>query len=169
MPTPAAIREALLAMVDHPGPISPKTYEEQPHYVPSDALAEFVEIRDVFCDGPTGRRVPAKRCDKDHDVRYPLGPTAAWNLIDRARRTHLLKHAGWIPFRRDGSTVWMSPAGQVVEVDNWSIPPPELDVDAELPDPDRLHEVDAAFIRVPTRDDEPPVGTTRGWDEDPPF
>ena len=154
--TPAAVREALLAMVDKPGPISPKTYEEQPRYAPSDALAEFVEIRDGFCDGPTGRRVPAKRADKDHEVRYPVGPTAAWNLVDRARRTHVLKHRGWVPFRRGGSTRWLSPAGQVIEVDNSATPPPELESGAALPDADDLHEIDAELVRVPSQDDEPP-------------
>jgi hypothetical protein len=168
-PTPAAIREALLAMVEKPGVISPKTYEEQPQHDPSDALAEFVEIRDAYCDGPTGRRVPAKRSDKDHEVRYPLGPTAAWNLVDRARRTHLLKHRGWIPFRTDGSTVWMSPAGQVVEVEHWRTPPPELDEHAELPDPDLLHDIDAELVRVPTRDDDPPGKPAPEWNDEPPF
>ena len=154
--TPAAIREALLAMVEQPGPISPKTYEEQSQHDPSDALIEFVELRDAYCDGPTGRQVPSKRSDKDHEIRYPLGPTAAWNLVDRAPRTHQLKHRGWVPFRTDGSTLWMSPAGQVVEVEHWRRPPPELDAHVELPDPDLLHEIDAELVRVPNWDDEPP-------------
>lgn len=153
---PTAIRDALLAMVENPGQISPKTYEQQLHYVPSDALAEFVAIRDGFCDGPTGRRVLAKRRDDDHEIRYPIGPTAAWNLVSRARRTHVLKHRGWVPFRRDHSTIWISPAGQVVEVERWTIPPPALEPDAVLPDPERLHDVDAELVRVPTWDDDPP-------------
>jgi hypothetical protein len=154
--TPSAIRDALLAMIEQPGAISPKTYEEQPHYVPSDALAEFVELRDSYCDGPTGRRVRAIRCDKDHEVPYPVGPTAAWNLVDRARRTHLLKHRGWIPYRRDTTTMWISPAGQIVEVEHRTSPPPPLEADSALPDPDALHEIDAELVRVPTPDDEPP-------------
>jgi hypothetical protein len=168
-PTPTGVREALLAMVENPGPISPKTYEEQPQYAPSDALAEFVEIRDGFRDVPTGRRVPAKRSEKDHEVRYPIGPTAAWNLVDRAKRTHLLKHRGWIPFRGDSCTFWKSPAGQIVRVEHWTSPPPELEAGAELPDPDDLHEVDAGLVRVPTCNDEPPFEKAAGWDDEPPF
>jgi hypothetical protein len=61
-----------------------------------------------------------------------------------------------MPFRRDGSTIWMSPAGQVVEVEHWRTPPPELERDTELPDPHQLHEVDAELVRVPTMDDDPP-------------
>jgi hypothetical protein len=169
VPTPAGIRDALFAMVLNPGLISPKTYEEQPQHDPTDALAEFVEIRDAFCDGPTGRRVSSKRSDKDHEIRYPIGPTAAWNLVDRARRTHLLKHKGWIPFRTDGSTAWMSPAGQIVVVDHWRTPPPALYEDVELPDPNHLHEVDAELGRIPDRDDDPPGKPAAGWSEDPAF
>jgi hypothetical protein len=161
-PTPQGVREALLAMVEQPGEVSPKTYEEQPHYVPSDALAEFVELRDVYCDGPTGRRVPAARSDKDHEKPYPIGPTAAWNLVDRAKRTHVLKHRGWTPLRTATSTIWFSPAGQAIEVEHWTNPPPELDPKAQLPDPDALHAIDAELVRIPTGDDDPP------WDT-PPF
>jgi hypothetical protein len=155
-PAPEGIRTALLRMVEQPGEISPKTYEEQPHYVPSEALAEFVELRDVYCDGPTGRRVPATRSDKDHEKPYPAGPTAAWNLVDRARRTHLLKHRGWTPLRTATSTIWFSPAGQAVEVEHWTSPPPDIDPDAELPDPNELQAIDAELVRVPSADDDPP-------------
>jgi hypothetical protein len=169
-PTPTAIRDALLAMVEQPGEISPKTYEEQPQYVPSDALAEFVEFRDVLCDGPTGRRVAATRSDKDHDTPYPMGPTAAWNLINRARRTHALKHRGWTPLRTATSTIWLSPAGQAIEVEHWTSPPPDIDPDAWLPDPQELHEIDAELVRVPTPDDDPPLRTPPArWDDEPPF
>lgn len=168
-PTPTAIRDALLAMVEQPMPISPKTYEQQPHYVPSDALAEFVEFRDVFCDGPTGRRIAATRSDKDHEAPYPMGPTAAWNLVDRARRTHVLKHRGWTPLRTATSTIWFSPAGQAVEVEHWSSPPPDLEGDARLPDPHELHEIDAELTRVPSAADDPPWHTPPLHDDPPPF
>lgn len=155
-PTPTAVRAALLDLVEHPGDISAKTYEEQPRYEPSRALTEFVDIRDVVCDGPTGRRVAAARSDKDHDIPYPDGPTAAWNLTVRARRTHGLKHRGWTPLRTPTSTLWFSPAGQIVEVEHWTGPPPEIDLDAVLPDPDDLHAVDAELVREPTIADTPP-------------
>jgi hypothetical protein len=167
-PTPTGIREALLAMVADPGEISAKTYEEQSGYLPSRSLAEFVDLRDVACDGPTGRRVLAAHTDADHEIPYPDGPTAAWNLVDRARRTHVLKHRGWVPLRGPTSTLWFSPAGQVVEVEHWSCPPSELDPDAELPDPDDLHEVDADLVRECTHLDTPPP-TPRPSSDEPPF
>lgn len=164
VPTPQGVREALLAMVADPGEITEKTYREEPQHDPSAALRSFVDLRDQFCDGPTGTRVPAQRCDHDHDEPYPDGPTAAWNLKARAARTHQLKHYGWTPLRLTRSTLWFSPAGQIIEVEDEADPPPELDPQAELPDPDELHRVDAAYLDAPTWDDVAP------WvDGRPPF
>ena len=157
VPTPAGVRDALLAMVERPGEITPKTYLAEDRHDPSDRLREFVDLRDVVCDGPTGRRVRAEHCDHDHEQPWPDGPTAAWNLTARSRRTHVLKHRGWSPFRTADSTLWFSPAGQIVEVPHAQSPPPALDQDAELPDPDELHAVDAELTRV------------LGWDDRPPF
>jgi hypothetical protein len=66
------------------------------------------------------------------------------------------------------STLWFSPAGQVVEVEHWTSPPPEVEDDAELPDPDLLHHLDAELTREPTPDDEPPLWEPPPHDE-PPF
>lgn len=156
-PTPKGVRDALLAMVRDPGEVTEKTWRVEPHHDPSPSLARFVEIRDGYCDGPTGTRVPAPRCDNDHERPYPDGPTAAWNIKNRARRTHLLKHGGWMPVRTADSTLWFSPAGQVVEVPHHTGPPPEVADDAELPDPDQLHDLEAELLQPP------------GWDEHPPF
>jgi len=144
-------------MVRNPGAMTVKTWRSEPHHDPSPALARFVEIRDMYCDGPTGTRVPAARCDKDHERPYPDGPTAAWNLKSRARRTHILKHNGWIALRTATSTLWFSPAGQVVEVPHHTGPPPHIDDDAYLPHPDDLHELEAELLQPP------------GWDDHPPF
>jgi hypothetical protein len=150
-------------MVADPGPITEKTYRTEPQHDPSPPLKAFIDVRDLFCDGPTGTRVPASRCDHDHELRYPDGPTAAWNLKSRARRTHVLKHRGWFPLRTATATLWFSPAGQIVEVEHHTGPPPDFSPDAELPDPDALHAVDAEYLREPTPDDIPP------WSEPPPF
>jgi hypothetical protein len=155
-PTAAAVREAVLAMVRNPGGVTDKTWRTEPHHDPSPALARFVEIRDRFCDGPTGTRVPAESCDKDHERPYPEGPTAAWNIKDRARRTHVLKHRGWLPLRTATSTLWFSPAGQLVEVPHHTGPPPDVDDDAYLPDPAQLHALEAELLRPPEPDDHPP-------------
>ncbi len=161
-PTPQGVRDAVLAMVRDPGEITDKTFRVEPRHDPSPALAGFVELRDVFCDGPTGTRVPATRCDHDHEQSYPDGPTAAWNLKNRSQRTHLLKHNGWIPLRTATSTLWFSPAGQIVEVAHHTGPPPELSLEAELPDADELHAFEAELLRRPGPDDDPP------WHEPPP-
>ncbi|MCA1721741.1 MAG: hypothetical protein LC779_11795 [Actinobacteria bacterium] len=161
-PDPAAVRDALLAMVAEPGPITDKTWRSEPRHDPSPALRSFVDIRDLFCDGPTGTRVPASRCDHDHERPYPAGPTAAWNLVARAQRTHLLKHRGWTPWRLATSTLWFSPAGQIVEVEHQPGPPPDIAPDAELPDAYELHAFEAMLLRDPTPDEQPPL-------EEPPF
>jgi hypothetical protein len=166
--TPAGIRQALVDMVRNPGAITSKTWRSEPHHDPSPALARFVEIRDRYCDGPTGTRVRAEACDKDHEKPYPAGPTAAWNLKDRARRTHLLKHNGWIPLRTADSTLWFSPAGQIVEVPHHTGPPPDLDEDAYLPHPDDLHGIEQELLRPPGPDDWSPLVAPPPAD-DPPF
>ena len=94
-PTPQGVRDAVLAMVADPGPITDKTWRTEPQHDPSPPLRAFIDLRDVFCDGPTGTAVPARRCHRDHNERWPDGPTAAWNLKARGERTHQLKHRGW--------------------------------------------------------------------------
>ncbi|MDP9436883.1 MAG: hypothetical protein M3P93_17525, partial [Actinomycetota bacterium] len=154
-PTASGAVEALRRMVLFPYDITTKTWQQEPRHDPSPALDEFARLRDRFCDGPTGAPVPAARADLDHDVAYSEGPTAAWNLTARARRTHLLKHRGWTALRTPTSTLWFSHAGQVVEVDHWDEPPPDLD-DAELPDPTVLAAVESELLRPLRRDEEPP-------------
>ena len=155
-PTPASVAEALRAMAVAPASLSDHTWEEQPQHDPSDRLREFVVLRDRLCDGPTGARVDARRAHLDHDRPWPDGPTAAWNLVARGERTHVLKHRGWNPVRSGSSTLWCSPAGQVVEVPHSSEPLQPLDADACLPDPAALFALEAELLRPPTRADEPP-------------
>jgi hypothetical protein len=51
----------------------------------------------------------------------------------------------------------------VVEVEHHTDPPPELDPDARLPDPDELWRIDAEHLRPPDLDEVPP------FEEPPPF
>ncbi|MEO6206165.1 MAG: DUF222 domain-containing protein [Mycobacteriales bacterium] len=162
-PTPAGTRDAILDMVRDPGPVTDKTWQVQDQHDPSPLLAGFIDLRDGFCDGPTGTRVPAQRSHHDHEQPYPQGPTAAWNLVARADRTHQLKHRGWTPLRTPTSTLWVSPAGQIVEVPRHTGPPPEIDPHAQLPDPNTLADIDAELLRQPDPHDQPP------WNEPPPF
>ncbi len=80
--------------------------------------------RDPVCTFP-GCGVPTGRCDLDHLVPHPRGPTAVHNLSPRSRRCHRLKTAAlWRCRTRrspSGAVIaheWTSPLGhrQVVEV-----------------------------------------------------
>jgi hypothetical protein len=103
----AAIRRIL-----HPGAAPP-----EPRYVPSRALAEFVRCRDLTCRFP-GCDVSAERCDVDHTIAYPAGPTCASNLKCLCRFHHLLKtfwsgDGGWADRQLpDGTVIWSAPGGQ---------------------------------------------------------
>jgi hypothetical protein len=142
--------------------LSDTSWQSEPDHDPSRGLRDFTALRDRNCDGPTQSRSPAEACDRDHDEPFPAGPTAAWNLACRSRRTHQLKHYGWTPIRTGTSTVWTSPAGQVVEVPHHRRPAPGVDSDpsgrpAALPDPDQLAATDGEPL-TPV----PPAGTAPG-------
>ena len=156
-PTPVAVRDALLAMATEPFAVTDAAWRTEEQHDPTDALADLVRTRDRFCDGPTGLLWPARTCDLDHDEAHPDGPTAAWNLVARGRRTHRLKHRGWTPWRTAGSTTWFSPAGQIVIVPRHTQPAPELELTASLPDAQELHDLEAELVRTPDLDDDPPA------------
>jgi len=92
----------------HPGDAPP-----EPRYVPSRKLADFVRCRDLTCRFP-GCDEPAYRCDLDHSIPYPVGPTCASNLACLCRKHHLLKtFCGWLDRQLpDGTITWTSPSGQ---------------------------------------------------------
>jgi hypothetical protein len=107
-----AARTAKLVPIVHPGNAPP-----EPRYTPSRALADFVRARDLTCRFPHCD-VPATRCDLDHTIAYPHGPTCASNLKALCRFHHLLKTfwggpGGWrdrqLP---DGDVIWCSPSRQ---------------------------------------------------------
>jgi hypothetical protein len=135
-------------------------WRSEAQHDPSAGLRDYVLLRDRQCDGPTGSSTPAHRCDLDHTRPHPEGPTAAWNLAARNRRTHQLKHYGWTPIRTRTSTVWSSPAGQLVEVPRQTTRPPHVDpvggAPACLPSAGQLAETDAHQLTAPTDDDRPP-------------
>jgi hypothetical protein len=81
-------------------------------YTPSAALADLVRARDVTCRFP-GCRQPADRCDLDHVVPWPDGPTAADNLAALCRHHHRLKHQTQWTVRAGpaGDLTWTAPTG----------------------------------------------------------
>ena len=87
-------------------------------YAAPAALAEHVMARDRTCRFP-GCRQPARRCDLDHTVPYPHGPTSDGNLAALCRHHHRLKHlAGWqVEQPAPGVLLWTSPSGHRYRTD----------------------------------------------------
>ncbi|MHA7650073.1 HNH endonuclease signature motif containing protein [Mycobacterium sp. ML4] len=92
----------------HPGYGPP-----EPHYIPSQALADYVRARDLTCRWP-GCDVPATHCDLDHTIPYSQGgSTHGGNLKCYCRTHHLMKTFwGWAEKQLpDGTLILTSPAG----------------------------------------------------------
>ncbi|MFZ5869958.1 MAG: HNH endonuclease signature motif containing protein, partial [Actinomycetota bacterium] len=92
-------------------------------YRPSRALERLVRARYRTCTVPGCMR-PSVRCDLDHMLRWPDGPTCACNLQPLCRRHHRMKHSGGIRVRRlrDGTIEWTIRTGHVFS----TRPPPAL-------------------------------------------
>jgi hypothetical protein len=82
-------------------------------YRPSQSLRRHVQARDGTCRFP-GCRTPARRCDVDHVVPHPVGPTDQRNLLSLCRTHHRFKHHGdWSAvLHEDGTATWTSPDGR---------------------------------------------------------
>ena len=108
----ATVQEMAKTASLRPVPI-PKDLVAEPQYRPSAALARFIRCRDLTCSFP-GCDQPAARCDIDHSVPYPLGPTHPSNNSLKCRIHHLLKtFCGWTDLQLpDGTIVWTSPSGR---------------------------------------------------------
>ena len=82
-------------------------------YRPGAKLARLVRARDGTCRYP-GCATPAARCDLDHVIAYPAGPTSAANLQTLCRVHHGFKHhGGWtVTMTPDGVCTWTAPNGR---------------------------------------------------------
>lgn len=80
---------------------------------PSARTAEVVRTRYVNSVGPHSDRL-ATRCQLDHNVPWPAGPTDTDNLTPLDGGWHLGKTHGRMQLRRrpDGSIEWTTPLGQ---------------------------------------------------------
>ena len=114
--------------------------ETVPSYRPSTAIDEFVRMRAMTCMFP-GCDQPATRCDVDHTVPWPGGPTHPGNLGPKCRKHHLLKTFyggphGWRDRQQpDGSIVWTAPTGHTyTSVPESRILFPDKNTDTPLPD-----------------------------------
>ena len=123
-----------------------------PGYRPSAARREFIRWRDLTCRWPGCDR-PAERCDVDHTVPWPDGPTHPSNTKPYCRVHHLIKTfyggpGGWTDQQMaDGTIVLTAPTGHIytTEAHGASMFPAlradtgELDIGAHLnaPETDR--------------------------------
>ncbi|MDQ1643427.1 MAG: hypothetical protein QOJ90_2778, partial [Actinomycetota bacterium] len=83
-------------------------------YAPPQALADKLIAKHQHCRG-LGCRIPAQRCELDHDIEFPTGPTSEPNLGPVCKHEHRRKHqAGWACAQEaDGTYIWISPTGHV--------------------------------------------------------
>lgn len=81
-------------------------------YRPPTAIATFVRLRDGTCRFPNCSR-RAERCELDHLIPWPAGPTAVANLLCLCKHHHRLKHnTRWEPeLQADGVVIWTDPYG----------------------------------------------------------
>ncbi|MFM6849877.1 MAG: HNH endonuclease [Terrabacter sp.] len=91
-------------------------------YRPTRAMVEHVRAVDGVCRAP-GCQVPADRCDLDHLVSWPLGPTDVTNAQSLSRGCHNPKTAGlWSAARApDDGIRWTTMTGReyVTYPRNW--------------------------------------------------
>ena len=83
-------------------------------YEPSQELRDHVIARDRYCRWP-GCRMPANRCDLDHAIPYPAGPTDAKNMHPLHWPHHVVKtHTDMtVAIESDGTMVWTFPSGRI--------------------------------------------------------
>jgi Domain of unknown function (DUF222) len=90
----------------------------EPGYRPSAGLAAFIRWRDLTCRWPGCDR-PAQRCDIDHTVPWPLGPTHPSDNKCYCRIHHLIKTflagiGGWSDQQlADGTVIFTAPTGHI--------------------------------------------------------
>ena len=82
-------------------------------YRPGAELTSLVRARDGRCRFP-GCSVAARFCDLDHVRPWPIGRTAARNLLTLCRRHHRIKQRpGWrVRLAPDGTATWADPTGR---------------------------------------------------------
>jgi hypothetical protein len=97
---------------------------------PSRKLAAAVRYRDAVCSSPICH-VAAHRCDLDHVIPHPDGPTAGWNLDPKCRSDHRGKtHAGFTTRLAGGQVTWITPTGHRYNTKTGQLPVDEWPCDS---------------------------------------
>jgi hypothetical protein len=78
-------------------------------------LAHWLKTRDLTCTFP-GCTLLAQRCQSDHVIEYPAGPTHVDNAASECTHHHQAKHAS-IPAHRlpDGTMRWQPPSSRYID------------------------------------------------------
>jgi hypothetical protein len=145
-----SVRE--LAAIATLTPVKMPPGEAEPGYRPSAALADFLRWRDLTCRW-MGCDRPAERCDVDHTVPWPCGPTHPSDNKHYCRLHHLIKTfltgtCGWTDRQlSDGTIVLTAPTGHSYSTEPHggalfaalAQPTGELDIDLplDIPQTDR--------------------------------
>jgi hypothetical protein len=74
-------------------------------------LRRLIGLRAPRCEFP-GCGARAVRCDAEHDLAWPLGPTCACNLGPCCRRHHRVKQEGWRKTRTTDGVRWTTVTGR---------------------------------------------------------
>jgi hypothetical protein len=101
-----------------------------PYRVPR-RLQRFLTVRAPRCEWP-GCGARAARCDDEHDLPWPFGPTCGCNLGKLCRRHHRVKQLGWCKSRAAEGVWWTSPTGRQVLA-----PGQQLDLPCVRPRPEQ--------------------------------
>jgi hypothetical protein len=111
--------KALLALCDwQSGTLASETCEA---YRPPAWLARLVKARDGTCRFP-GCTIREARCDVDHVIAHPRGPTEAANLMCLCRHHHRLKQQErWaVRMTEDGVVTWTTPSATSSPPGRWT-------------------------------------------------
>jgi hypothetical protein len=80
-------------------------------YRPPAALRDHLRVAFPTCTGP-GCRQPSHRCDLDHLVPFPAGPTTSMNVRPLCRPHHNQKtHGGWRAESTPNGLTWITKHG----------------------------------------------------------
>jgi hypothetical protein len=163
------LRGVLLALTDATGVRTEEGLRpppDSPGYRPRAELDRFVRLRDRRCRFPGCRQRP-RRCDLDHTLVWPDGPTSHTNLCCLCEHHHRLSHQapGWslLP-ADDGALMWRTPGGEVL-----TTYPLRFGADDDLPAGNPTAPSPPTIPLLPPQDATGRTATAGAEDDEPPF